>query len=348
MASQRQHERLWKQVQRLPQRDEYWATTSRLARMWITPKHAPPYRPYVTLVLSQHGKIVSSQVLEHPPTAEALFAELLRAMRRPAWGAGGARRPTRMYLDNAEDVAALTPRLEALNIQCIYRPVLAMADEVLGEMETHIGHYQPRPGLVSIPAVTPQLLGHLYHLAAQFYQASPWSWFHDHHPFAIQCPPEETPRYAIVMGSGGETFGLAVYDQLEDVRLMFTSPVSPRQLAKMRTWCVLFFEAAPAVSFDDLDAMAVHNWPVAAPYAYPVFGRTTPEQTLALPAKADLLWMEGALGALLAYMAAHMEVEHGEVQPADLTVSVPRVGGEAHVHLRLLAFEAIFREDHGV
>ena len=99
MASQRQLERLVKQVQRLQQRDEYWATTSRLARMWITPKHAPPYRPYVTLVLSQQGKIVSSHVLEQPPTAEALFAELLRAMRRPAWGAGGARRPTRIYLD---------------------------------------------------------------------------------------------------------------------------------------------------------------------------------------------------------------------------------------------------------
>jgi RimJ/RimL family protein N-acetyltransferase len=100
MASQRQLERLWKQVQRLHQRDEYWATTSRLARMWITPKHAPPYRPYVILVLSQHGKIVSSHVLEQPPTTEALFAELLRAMRRPAWGAGGARRPTRIYLDS--------------------------------------------------------------------------------------------------------------------------------------------------------------------------------------------------------------------------------------------------------
>ncbi len=57
--------------------------------------------------------------------------------------------------------------------------------------------------------------------------------------------------------------------------------------------------------------------------------------------------MEGALGALLAYMDAHREVYQGEVQPADLTVSVPRVGGEAHVHLRLLEFDAIFREDHG-
>jgi len=252
-----------------------------------------------------------------------------------------------MYLDNAEDVAALTPLLAALNIQCVYRPTLAMADAVMVEMETHMGKYEPLPGLVSIPSVTPQMLGHLYQLAAQFYQATPWRWFHDHHPFAIACPPEGTPRYAVVMGSGGEVFGLAVYDQLEDVRAMFTSPMSPRQMAKMHTWFVLFFEAAPAVSFDDLDAMAVHDWPVAAPHAYPVFGRTTPDQELALPATSDLLWMEGALGALLAYMDAHMEVEQGEVQLADLTVSVPRGGGAAHVHLRLLEFEAIFREDHG-
>ena len=102
------------------------------------------------------------------------------------------------------------------------------------------------------------------------------------------------------------------------------------------------------MSFEDLDAIAVYNWPVAAPQAYPVFGRTTPDQELVLPAKSDLLWMEGALGALLAYMNAHMEVDQGKGRPADLTVSVPRVGGEAHVHLRLLAFDAIFRKDLGV
>ncbi len=150
------------------------------------------------------------------------------------------------------------------------------------------------------------------------------------------------------MGNGGEVFGLAVYDRLEDLRSMFTSPVSPRHMATMSTWFVLFFEEAPAVSFDDLDAMAKNDWPVAAPHAHPVFGRTTPDQELALPAKSDLLWMEGALGALLAYMDEHMEVYQGEVEPADLTVSVPRVDGEAHVHLRLLESDTIFQEDLGV
>jgi hypothetical protein len=347
MVDPRQLERLLKQVQRLKQRDEYWAGTTRLARMWVTPEQAPPYRPYVTLWLSQQGKIVSSRVLEHPPTVDTLFEELLRAMRRPAFGAGRARRPSRLYLDNAEDVAALAPRLEPLGIQCVYRPGLSMADELMLEMETHMGKHEPLPALVSIPSVTPPLLGHLYQLAAQFYQASPWEWFHDHHPFAIHCPPEDTPRYAIVMGSGGEVFGLAVYDRLSDLRSMFTSPVSRRQTATRRTWLVLFFEEAPAVSFDDLDAMAAHDWPVAAPHAYPVFGRATSNQAFDLPSASDLLWMEGALGALLVFMGDHMAVDQGRVQLADLILSVPRVSGKADVHFQLLEFETIFREDHG-
>ena len=51
---------------RLTQRDEYWAGTTRLARMWVTPK-APPYRPYMTLWLSQDGKIVASTAHQHRP-----------------------------------------------------------------------------------------------------------------------------------------------------------------------------------------------------------------------------------------------------------------------------------------
>src|SRR5215510_13444133 len=98
MASHRPYERLLQQAQRLTQRDEYWAGTTRLARMWVTPTKAPPYRPYMTLWLSQDGKIVASKAHQHPPSADELAAELLQAMRRPALGAGRARRPSRLYL----------------------------------------------------------------------------------------------------------------------------------------------------------------------------------------------------------------------------------------------------------
>ena len=147
MADPRQVERLVQHVQRLPQRDEYWVGTHRLARLWVTPRNAPPYRPYLTLVLSQEGKIVRSQVQRHPPTAETLFEDLLRAMRRPVWGAGRARRPTRLYVDHPEDVVALSPGLAALQVQCVYRHPLALADAVIADMESRLGKDKPLPGL---------------------------------------------------------------------------------------------------------------------------------------------------------------------------------------------------------
>jgi len=80
MTDSRQLARLLKQVQRLKQHDEYWAATTRLARMWITPKQAPPYRPYLTVLLSQHGKILGSHVMEQPPAAV-----------EPVWSSGRSR-----------------------------------------------------------------------------------------------------------------------------------------------------------------------------------------------------------------------------------------------------------------
>jgi hypothetical protein len=151
MSDPRQMEGLLQHVQRLPQRDEYWVGTHRLARMWVTPRKAPPYRPYVTLVLSQEGKIVRSQVQSHPPTAETRFEEFVRAMRRPVWGAGRARRPTRLYMDHPDDVAALTPWLAALQVQCVYRHPLALADVVIADMERRLGPAKRRSGLLSIP-----------------------------------------------------------------------------------------------------------------------------------------------------------------------------------------------------
>jgi hypothetical protein len=343
MVDQRQLERLLKQVQRLRQRDEYWAVTTRLARMWITPDDEPPYRPYLTLLLSQQGKILGSHVMEQPPAAEALFESLLRAMRRPALGSGRSRRPSRIYLDHAEHVASLTPLLEALHIECVHRPTLAMADEVVAAMETQWGKYKLPPGLVSMPLVTLAMLGHLHELAAQFYRATPWTWFHDHHPFAIQVPPEEAPRYAMVMGNAGEVFGLSVYDTLGDLKLVFSPTLSHREVARRSTWFVLFFEEAPAVSFEDLDAIAEHGWPIAAPHAYPVFGRSTADQGLALPSRGDLLWMEGALAALLTYIDQHMVLRRGVPRLADVTMPATRVDGEVPVHLQLLRFDAIFQ-----
>ena len=170
----------------------------------------------------------------------------------------------------------------------------------------------------------------------------PWRWLTDQHPLVIGYRPADPPRYAVVIGSGGAVFGLAVYDTWADLQRLYQSPLSPKQLAQLVTWCVLFFEEATAMSFEDLDAMAQYDWPVAAPQAYPVFGRTTPTQEIVLPTTADLLWMEGALAGLVAYVATLSEQRHGGVPPADVTFVVPLVGGEAPVQVTRLGLDTVW------
>ena len=330
-----------KKAQRLKQRDEVWEGTCRLARIWITPKNAPPYRPHVTLLLNHKNKILRTQVLEHPPTTEQLFEILLRAMRHPMLGSGWrSRRPTSIYLDNADYVAALTPRLADLDVRCEYRTSLPAVDDALYSMETRAGRYEPIPGLLSIPSITPPLLGQLYTLTTQFYQNTPCRRLNDQHPLEIRYPPDSKPRYAVVMGSASEVFGLAVYDTLDDLRLMYRRDLSPRQTTRMATWLVLFFEEAPAMSFDDLDAMTRYNWPVAGEQSYPVFGRTTSKQELVLPTAADLFWMEGALTGILAFLSDHMQLDYGFVQPAEITLPITTLSGKAQMYLKLPAIEA--------
>jgi len=204
-------------------------------------------------------------------------------------------------------------------------------------METRAGRYELIPGLLSIPSITPPLLGQLYTLTTQFYQATPWRRLNDQHPLEIRYPPDSKPRYAVVMGSGGEVFGLAVYDTLDDLRLMYRRDLSPQQTTRMATWLVLFFEEAPAMSFDDLDAMARYDWPIAGEQAYPFFGRTSSKQELVLPTAADLFWMEGALTGILAYLSDHIQLEYGLVQPSEVTMPVTVLSGKAQIYLKLPA-----------
>jgi hypothetical protein len=138
------------------------------------------------------------------------------------------------------------------------------------------------------------------------------------------------------MGSAGEVFGLAMYDSLNDLKLIYTGR-SPSELFKLHSVFVLFFEEEIAMTFDDLDAMERYNWPVVSKQAYPVFGRSTRKSEITTPKKADVFWAEGALAALLAYVRQVKPMTGSILRPAELTLPVTTISGEAQVYLRLPA-----------
>jgi hypothetical protein len=298
------------------------------------------------LIANLAGKVLLTHVQKQPPEAEKLLEYLLQAMIRPELGAGRARRPQVVYLDDEDYVATLTPVLAELSIRCQYRVSLPTLPKIRQFIERGLGGRDRFPGLLSISSVTPPLLNHLYELAADYYRLSPWLWLDDHAPLEIRYPPEAAPRYVIVMGSGGEIFGLSVYDTVEDLKLVFRRDLSHRQLRRRATWLVLFFEEAMAMSFDDLDAIPKFGWPVADEQAYPIFGRTTKTVEIALPTKTDLLWLEGALSGIVHYLAQYQGSAFGPELVEDELLPVATLSGAAQLRLRIPGLEELFDDSH--
>ena len=50
--------------------------------------------------------------------------------------------------------------------------------------------------------------------------------------------------------------------------------------------------------------------------------------------------MEGALAGILAFLSDHMQLDHGFVQPAEITLSITVLSSKARIYLKLPAIEA--------
>lgn len=322
-------------VRRLPRTDETWHGTARLARAWITPRNQAPYRPYVIALIEQdQGPIITTQMVETQPTPEHVFETLTKAMSHPARGAGQPRRPARLLLDDTGLVEALAPRLAEVEIRCEYRHTLPLLDNMLLEFETFLNKREPIPGLLKMPGVTPHLVGGLYKAAAFYYQQAPWRWISDSFPIEVRYPPDGKSRYAVVMGHGGETYGLAVYDSTDDLHLIY-SGIAPEEIASRMACASVIFDTVLITPFDDLDDMARYGWPVAGESAYPVPIKVTHAGDFTRPSKSELLWIEAAMLAVPSFVRDHMQAGHGLLHhPAEATLTVAAADGEVEIHLR--------------
>jgi len=335
MAANSNVRSLLTKANRLRQTEEIWEFASPLARVWITPKRDAAYRPYLFLVVSTEGRVVFSKNQRQRPDADQMLEVLLRTMIRPGLMAGRPRRPKTVHLDDADVVSALTPTLAQLDIRCEHRASLPTLERTRQFLERGFTEIEPIPGLLTVSGVTPPLVQHLYELAAEYYEMAPWHWLGDHDPMVIAYPPKSDPRYGIVMGSGGEVFGLSVYDHVEDLRLTFRQSLPQWELMQRASWLVLFFEQPMAMSFDDLDAILQYDWPVVNEQAYPVFGRTTSDGRLMPPSLNDLVWLEGVLSGLLGYLPQFLQEGFGDDDPDNLTLPVQTISGKAKMQLQM-------------
>ena len=340
-----------KKALRLKRREVTWFASRRRAYAWIAPRKesAPsrlkepalslpkgrPYRPYaITTVEAERGTIRRVDVKGDSTTPEDVLASLLDAMRRPILGSGGRYRPARVVLDDRTLVETLAPALAQVEVRCDYQATLPFVDDALRVMARRRYKRALIPGLLSVPRVTVPLIGELFAAAADFYRQAPWERLDNKSPVKVRYPRAGQARYALVLGSGRETFGLSLYESLDDVYLVY-SGIGPEEVVERVSDFSLIFEEAMAMSFYDLDAIEKYQWPVAAESAYPIVLKLIPggDATL-LPDATELAWLAAALRTVPDFIVKHVYAGRPFPRPAKTAYSLPGVHGGQQVALR--------------
>jgi hypothetical protein len=239
--------------------------------------------------------------------------------------------------------------LREIDVRCEYRRALPELEEALQSFEQFMsreGGEGAILGLLKSPGVTPFLVKGLFEAAASFYRAAPWQWVNDSRPIEVCYPPGRHPRLAVVMGHGGETYGLAIYNSPDDLQKVYSGK-PPEEFFGEMEWTSLLFCEGMEIPFDDLDDMEKYGWPVAGDLAYPFPVRLSRSGHPFRPGKSELLWLEAALLAVPAFVHDHMQAAEGFCHPAEATLTVAMADGKDNVHLRypVPGFEVPFEED---
>lgn len=317
----------------LPQSNAVWQATARRAPVWITPKNELPYRPYIILVAdASTGRIRQSSIEENRPTVQRVLAVLGSAMLNPIVGGGKRCRPARLLADDAALVQALAEPLAGIGIRCEHQAALPQVNALLHEMEAHMTRRQPRPGLLSVPGVTQPLAAELFAAAAGFYRRAPWRWMDNLQALAVRYPADRPPHYIVILGNGGEEFGLALYPSLDALRVQFSAVGSSQSYKQIMATSITFDEPT-SLPFEDLDALEQYGWEIAHAQAFPLLMKVSPPGKVTVPTAGEIALLAAALRAIPDFVVDHLRADRGRPRPAQATYRLPNVHANQQIAL---------------
>lgn len=255
----------------LPQNSDpenFWIASVIRIPGWIDQAPQPPRRPYAALILTRNCGIHLSQVVEHRADAIAL---LLPALAQFAQTEKVRQRPSQIVTDQPDTESALRDILQDL-AEVVLATDLPPLDAVKQELAGFRGERPPIPSPFSVPGVTRQDLRAFAQSAADFYRAAPWRYLNDYDLIHIVSPTSaDRQKYCVVMGSAGQTFGLAFYQSRESYNSVMQGELLSGVPLHNPNFTVTFDEPWET-SFAEHDLWEDESLPLAAPNAYPFAG----------------------------------------------------------------------------
>jgi tetratricopeptide (TPR) repeat protein len=171
-------------------------------------------------------------------------------------------------------------------------PALEEAFSGMAEFKPLAG--KPQPALLDVPGMTLDHVIAFAEAAKEFYLAKPWRHLLDEDLIEIQSPegPKGT-RFTMVLGAGGQTYGLGFVASQEAHDKMHAGGGLPRG----GIWSLQFGEL-DELPFEDGELWQRRNLPLANEHAYPLFLRFTKSSAPKHPSPQELAFAEGLLLAI--------------------------------------------------
>jgi hypothetical protein len=307
-------------LSRLPQTFDVWQVGARQLDTAVRAGDRE-VRPWMTGVFSStEGLMLAFELTQERPEPAQVWQLLLRAMQKPE--VGEPHRPTEVqFAEESGWAKALQPSLDALGVEGATVPALDGLDALLDELSGQLAS-QGGTALLDMPGVTPDAVGGLFDAAAVFYRLAPWKKTGER-PIRIECERFESgPWYAVVLGQGGMTSGLVLYDDLATLLRIQQGDMPEEENARQTAALAVVFGGPEDLPPQDVAAVEQHGWPVAAPDAYPSVYRMEPGLSMRPPLAWEVELLEGALRAVPEFARKKTR------QLAPLSLSVPTASGE--------------------
>jgi tetratricopeptide (TPR) repeat protein len=311
---------------RLPQHPDVWQADFRQLSMWVE-TGAEKVRPWMILVINAVSDLIQTyEVADHETSPDALWDILVRAMHHPMMGK--AHRPAELQVRASARWEYLRPHLEEIGVRLTVVEELNHVDVALHELSEHLGGTS-EPGLLDAPGVTPRLVAGLYEAAAEFFRLAPWKKVGYEGAIRVECDKfQGGPWYAVLMGQSGLTIGLALYEDLELLKSLWTGEGDDEENARRTVATTVTFGEEWDIPVADLEAARRHHWKVARADAYPTVYRKELGMSMRPPLAPELELMEGVLRAIPEFVNRRRQDD-----PTKETLTVPAATEELRLVL---------------
>lgn len=286
------------QVERLKaqpqQADDVWFGGLIRLPAWEPNAQGVPRRLWVLIVLSSRkGTLHHSDPMAAEKITSAVALDVLAKMATTRNLAGY--RPGTLQIDDAALAESLEEWLADADIQVRHEPLPPPVQEILTKFQQVTKEDQP-PGALTGKGVTVEKMQSFASAAKEFAKAAPWRYLSDADLIHVESPkPPKGFEYFVVMGSGGEVYGLSFFSSQTHYDDMVDR--GPNAVYSRGAW-TLYLDPIDELPVEDADLWEDHNLPVADTWSYPLPHKIGPGDQLKRPDARQLAFLEGLLRAM--------------------------------------------------